>query len=331
MAKINFPKNASNFDAWFTNFQKAFNAHAREFGFTATDIKNVNQFFKTWRTSFTSYNEFNQFEKAFETFFNAQFALFQGFVQNYWNQIVANPNFNGNAQAWFGPSAPKKVATPARSKKTTGRSTTSRTTTGRSTTGRTTSTTRNRPTTSTKSTARPSTSKTTVNKSRTNSTRTSTSKATPIAKTTARKTTARKTTVSKTTVSKTTAKRTNVRNVNNNGIKTTILTNNGTPVPNNAPFVWFSSNKSGSVNVYVGGTKNGSFHLPTGATAAMVQYRYGKVSWRKLNQGSNVPFNHNLTGIDANKVIYRACWIFGNKKGPWSATSHFSISTTKAA
>ncbi|MCW5936009.1 MAG: hypothetical protein KIT11_01715 [Fimbriimonadaceae bacterium] len=316
MAKINFPKNENTFDAWFTNFQQAFNANARKFGFTTTDVKTVNQFFKAWQTWTTTVQDWNEFNTSFTKFQKAQFTSFQSFVMGYWNEIVTNPAFNGNAKAWFGNGAPNKSFAP-KTRKTTGRNTTTaKATTTKSTT---------RKSTTVKSTVKPTTRKSTIK-----------------ATTGTRKTTSRGITATRGTTTSIYSNGRSTNGVYTNGRATTNKTTNKTTrgrttakktvnVPTSVPFVWFSSYKNGSVNVYVGSTVNGGFQLPAGASGAAIQYRYGRQSWRKLTQGATFPFVHNTNSIDAKKITYRACWVYGNKKGPWSATFNYNINTLKAA
>jgi hypothetical protein len=109
LAKIKIPSNETNFNVWFTNFQKAFAANYRNFGFTGNDVKIVNGFFKNWQNSLDAWNNFNQFVKVYTRFHNQEFATFQNFVQTIFNQIASNPNFDGNAQPWFGPAAPSNL------------------------------------------------------------------------------------------------------------------------------------------------------------------------------------------------------------------------------
>lgn len=97
-----------------------------------------------------------------------------------------------------------------------------------------------------------------------------------------------------------------------------------------APSVWLTNGKkAGQISVYVGTTKNGGFHLPTGAKAAFVQYRTTGRAWRTLTQSSKFPFTHNFSG---RKVWYRACWIGNNgKNGAWSKGVTYVVAPSKKA
>ncbi|MCW5938893.1 MAG: hypothetical protein KF884_04880 [Fimbriimonadaceae bacterium] len=144
MAKIKIPTNETNFNVWFTNFQKKFATNYRNYGFTSNDVKIVNSFFKNWQNSLVAWNNFNQFVKVYTKFHNQEFATYQNFIQTIFTQIANNPNFNGNAQPWFGSAAPnnlpvKKTGATKSGSKTTKRSTGTST---RSTTSKTKSTTK---------------------------------------------------------------------------------------------------------------------------------------------------------------------------------------------
>jgi hypothetical protein len=54
------------------------------------------------------------------------------------------------------------------------------------------------------------------------------------------------------------------------------------------------------------------------------------VAGRKLTNGSNFPFFHNVNGTK--QVFYRACWVGNNnKKGPWSTTVSYGFGNKAAA
>lgn len=322
MATYKLPKNWNAFNVWFTSFHKAFNSNAKKYGFSANDIKMFNQFYKNWQNSFNSYNGYNAFNKAMGSFFTNEFAGYQNFVQGFIGQISGNKNFNGNWNAFFGTTT--SVST---SKTTTKKSTAKKATAKKSTA---TKTTVKKATTKKVAAKKPTTVKPAV-KSTTSTTATKTTRTSPRAKTTTKvskptvkKTVAKQTTKRTTTkavapkavksVNKTTTTRTSVRATKPTTKRT--VAKKTVATTNNTPFVWFSSAKNG-VNVYVGGSKNGNFSLPTGTKAAYVEFKNGNGCWTKLTQGSNFPFVHNFTGNG--KYSYRACWINNNgKKGSWS-------------
>jgi hypothetical protein len=109
LAKIKIPTNETNFNIWFTNFQQTFAANYRDFGFTSNDVKIVNGFFKNWQNSLVAWDNFNEFVKVYTKFHNQEFTTYQNFIETIFNQIIVNPNFNGNAQEWFGPTAPNNI------------------------------------------------------------------------------------------------------------------------------------------------------------------------------------------------------------------------------
>gem|GEM_PF-2849354 len=356
MATYNLPKNWNAFNAWFTNFQKAFNTNAKKYGFSTTEVKAFNQFYKNWQNSYSAWNSFNAFSKTVNTFHANEFMGCQTFVQSFISTIQSNKSFNGNWNSFFGTSTTvkkstvkkstakkataKKVATTSTStpikavstttKKTTRTSPRAKTTrvTPKATVKKVVSKTTKRVSAAKKATAtktvRPTTAKRTSVRAKSTTTK-------PIAKkTTIKKTVAKKTTIKKPIASKTTAtKRTPVRSTKSTVNKNVVAKSSPPTISSNAPFMWFSSGKSG-VNVYVGSTKNGNFNLPTGTKGAYVEVKNTGKRWTKLTQGASFPFVHNYNGNG--KLFYRACWINSSgKKGSFSSPISFTQNATKAA
>ncbi len=120
------------FNVWFTNFQKTFNANAKSWGFSASDIKTVNQFFKNWQGSYNAWNYYNTFNKAYTQFQNHEFSFYQNFIMGFMNQIAKNKNFSGDWQYWFGTTA-TNIKAKTTAKKTTKKSMTAKATTSNTT------------------------------------------------------------------------------------------------------------------------------------------------------------------------------------------------------
>jgi hypothetical protein len=151
---------------------------------------------------------------------------------------------------------------------------------------------------------------------------------------TASKTAAKKTAAKKPSVKRTIAKKAvKATTPKKAASKTTVRKSPKTAAKSNsfaAPFVWLTNGKkAGQINVYVGASKNGGFHLPQGAKSAFVQYRTTGRAWRTLIQGSSFPFTHNFSG---RKVWYRACWIGTNgKNSAWSKGVTYTVGANKKA
>lgn len=355
MANYKLPKNWNAFNTWFTSFHKAFNSNAKNYGFSANDIKAFNQWFKNWQSTYNTWNGFNNFSKTFNQFQNFEFGFFQAMVNGYMSQIAKNKNFNGNWNTWFGTPASTTTTKKATAKKSAAKKVTAKKSTAKKST-RTSPRAKSTTKVVAKSTSKPI-AKTTVKASK------------PAKKTTAKKSVAKKSTAIKATkpavkktiakkVSKPVAKKSTTIRASKPAIKKSARTmsrststkttavkakvsKKGSKKPiaksstgaNNSPFVWFTNGKSG-VNVYVGSSKNGNFSLPNGTKAAYVEFKNGGNKWQKLTQGSNFPFVHSYNGNG--RIYYRACWINSNgKKGsfskPVSMTNSSKATAPKAA
>jgi hypothetical protein len=165
--------------------------------------------------------------------------------------------------------------------------------------------------------------------------KTTVSRSSSTKKTTAKKSTVKRSTstVSRTPVRSTSTARTSTparKSVTVKKSTSSIKSMANSSVLRNAPIVWFTSNKKGQVNVWVGNSKNGGFKLPEGAIAAYVEYRYEGGAWTRLTQGAKFPFIHSLNSNK--KVYYRACWVGpNNTKGVFSTTVSWNNSAKAAA
>ncbi|MBV6458070.1 MAG: hypothetical protein HONBIEJF_01192 [Fimbriimonadaceae bacterium] len=291
MANFKFPNNVTQFNTYLTAFHKTFNAHYRTYGFSQSDVRVFNQFYKSWQQNYAMYTQFSAMNDFFTKFWNNEYSNFQSYFSWVFAQIQKNKNFNGNGQYWFGNTAVKSVP-------------------------------------SIKSTAKKSTSKkTTAKKATTSTTSISSTVSKPAAKVASKTTSKSKSTTSRSTTpvrSTSTARKTVSKK------STTVRSSSSnSSVLKSAPIVWFTSTKKGQVNVWVGSTKNGTFKLPEGASAAYVEYRYEGGAWTRLTQGAKFPFIHSLNS--SKKVYYRACWVGSNNtKGVFSTTVSWN-NTAKAA
>lgn len=338
MAKTNFPKSATGFNTWFTNFNKAFTANYKAWGFTQKDCRQVNQWYKSWQRSYSAWTHFNEFQKFMGQFHNFQWQACQSMIEGYWSQITKNSKFTGNAQFWFGTTAKNITVSKPVVKKTTKKAAVKKVSAKKQAVKKIAA---KKPIAASKPTPKKATvkkiaaKKPAVKKIVAKKTSTKKIAAKPILaqsmtskkpirtspRATTTKTVAAK--AKKTVAKKPIAKRITKVTKQAKSIKTSGASN--------APFVWFTSGaKKGSVNVYVGSSKNGGFKPTNGANSAYVEYRNGNGKWNRLTQGSNFPFTHTVSGNNK-KIYYRACWINNGKKGSWSPAMSYTFGVKTAA
>lgn len=289
MASNNLPKSPATFNTWFANFHKTFTAKHKKHGFTASDLKNFNNVYKAWQQSYSAYNSFNQFVNSWNQVNAQQFASLQAFVAAYWNAFQQSTPSNSANKT-------TKKSSP-RAKKTTAKRTT-----------------------------KPIAKKTVTKAAKPT--------ATNAQKKAANSSSSIKSKSAQRSVKATTPKKAAAKATVRKSPKTAVRTASKTAAKSNssfaAPSVWLTNGKkAGQISVYVGTTKNGGFHLPTGAKAAFVQYRTTGRAWRTLTQSAKFPFTHNFNG---RKVWYRACWIGNNgKNGAWSKGVTYVVAPSKKA
>lgn len=172
-----------------TAFHKAFNAHYRTYGFSQSDVRVFNQFFKSWQQNYAFYTQFSAMNEFFTKFWNNEYSNFQSYFSSIFAQIQKNSNFNGNGQYWFGSTAVKSIpGVKSTTKKSSTKSTAKKATAKKST--------------AKKVTVKKTTTSSTVSKSPTRST-TSVRSSSPTRKTVSKKsTTVRSTSISNSSVLK---------------------------------------------------------------------------------------------------------------------------------
>ncbi len=351
------PKTEAQFYTWFNNFNKTFIKNAKNFGFSATFLKEYKSAYNAWNRSWKSYQAAQKTYTRSQAALQTNFKSAQTLLLKYYTLILNNKANSGQfsgfgiaANPSFKPAtassttAKKSTAKKATAKKSTAKKSTAKKAVAKKTTVKKAVAKKATSVKSTvKSTTKPVATKKVVAKKATAKKATTTVRAAKpaIKKVAAKKTTTKRIAASTPRATKTTIKK-SVRStvkpsstVKSSSVKSSTVRKSTvrsksvrsakalSNLPTVSPFVKVDSSVAGKNQIWVLTAANGNSKFPTNYKPVL-QFRQKGGSWHNLPVSGSFPFSH-VVGNSKFPIEYRAAYLNGKQYGPWSKIATASI------